>query len=203
MRQGEHSADRQTDTHMHKRTLMTSLSIVVRRTVDLMWIITLIIYERCSSACAQINCAHTNASKCIFGAEEIPFLGFFIGKRGLRADPAKVRAIVDWPVPKNQRDLRKWLDLANDLHKYSANYADMARPLSNLLKEDVDWCWGNTEHDAFQAVKESHLHAPILSLPNPDRPFSVVCDASDFAIGSALLQTDVDGRERVIAFEYR
>ena len=40
-------------------------------------------------------------------------------------------------------------------------------------------------------------------MPNPDRPFSVVCDASDFAIGSALLQTDFDGRERVIAFEYR
>ena len=31
------------------------LSIVVQRTVDLMWIITLIIYERCSSACARIN----------------------------------------------------------------------------------------------------------------------------------------------------
>ena len=67
----------------------------------------------------------------------------------------------------------------------------------------MDWCWGNTEHDAFQAVKESLLHAPILALPNSDRPFSVVRDASDFAIGSALLQTDVDGRERVIAFESR
>ena len=79
----------------------------------------------------------------------------------------------------------------------------MARPLSNLLKKDVDWCWGSTKHDAFQAVKESLLHAPILAVPDPDRPFSVVCDASDFAIGIALLQTDVDGRERVIAYESR
>ena len=79
----------------------------------------------------------------------------------------------------------------------------MARPLSNILKKDVDWCWGNTEHDAYQSVKESLLHTLILALTDPDRPFSVVCDASDFAIGSALLQTDVDGRERVIAFESR
>ena len=43
----------------------------------------------------------------------------------------------------------------------------------------------------------------MLALPDSDRPFSVVCDASDFAIVSALLQTDVDGRERVIAFESR
>ena len=79
----------------------------------------------------------------------------------------------------------------------------MARPLSNLLNKDVEWCWTKTEHEAFTAVKESLLHAPILALPDPDRPFSVVCDASDFAIGSALLQTDDDGWERVIEFEPR
>jgi len=79
----------------------------------------------------------------------------------------------------------------------------MARPLSNLLKKDADWCW-NTEHqDAFVAVKESFLHAPILALPDPDRSFSIVCDASDFAIGCALLQPDVEGRDRVIAFVSR
>ena len=79
----------------------------------------------------------------------------------------------------------------------------MARPLSNLLKKDVDWCWHAEHAIAFNAIKDSLLTAPILALPDPDRPFSVVCDASDFAIGSALLQTDADGRERVIAFESR
>jgi hypothetical protein len=154
-------------------------------------------------ACMRTNKLYANTSKCIFGAEEIPFLGCFVGKRGLRADPAKVQAIVAWPVPKNQMDLRKGLGLANYLHKYSENYADMARPLSNLLKKDADWCW-NTEHqDAFVAVKESLLHAPILALPDPDRPFSIVCDASDFAIGCTLLQADTEGRDRVIAFEPR
>ena len=50
----------------------------------------------------------------------------FIGKRGLRADPAKAKAIVEWPVFfENQKDLRKWVGLANYLHKYSDNYADM------------------------------------------------------------------------------
>ncbi|KAG2787860.1 hypothetical protein PC116_g1048 [Phytophthora cactorum] len=59
----------------------------------------------------------------------------------------------------------------------------MARPLSNLVEKDAPWCW-EVEHDeALQAVKESLLRAPILALPDPDRPFSVVCDASDFAIG--------------------
>ena len=69
----------------------------------------------------------------------------------------------------------------------------MARPLSNLLKKDLQWCWTNTEHDAFTAVKEILLHAPILALPDPDRSFRIFCDSSDIAIGSDLLQTDVEG----------
>ena len=47
------------------------------------------------------------------------------------------------------------------------------------------------------------MTAPILALPDPDRAFSVICDASDFVIGSALLRTDAEGRERVMAFESR
>ena len=80
----------------------------------------------------------------------------------------------------------------------------MARPLTDLLKKEIDWLWDNTHADAFRAIKESLLHAPILALPNTDYPFIVVCDASDFAVGSALfIKTDAAGRERVIAFESR
>ena len=76
----------------------------------------------------------------------------------------------------------------------------MARPLTDLLKKDIDWRWDNTHADAFRAIKKNLLHAPILALPNPEYPFSVVCDASDIAIGIALFQTDVAGSERVITF---
>ena len=69
---------------------------------------------------------------------------------------------------------------------------------SNILKKDVEWCWTKTEHAAYTTVSESLLHALIVAFPDPDRPFSVVYDTSDFAIGSALLQTDVDGQKRVI-----
>ncbi|KAJ8566168.1 hypothetical protein ON010_g6957 [Phytophthora cinnamomi] len=153
--------------------------------------------------CMRTNKLYANSDKCIFGAEEIPFLGCFIGKQDLRADPVKVKAIVDWPVPMNQKDLRKWLGLANYLHKYSENYAEMARPLYTLLKKDTDWRWDAEHQEAFEAIKASLFHAPILVLPDPARPFSVVCDASDFAIGCALLQADAEGRERVVAFESR
>ena len=96
------------------------------------------VHLRAVLECIRTNKLYANASKCIVGAKDIPFLGCFIGKRDLRADPAKVKAITDWPVSRSQKYLRKWLGPANYLHKYSANYADMAMPLSKLLKQDVD-----------------------------------------------------------------
>ncbi|GMF24894.1 unnamed protein product [Phytophthora fragariaefolia] len=153
--------------------------------------------------CMRENPLYANISKCIFGAEEIPFLGCFLGKDGVRADPEKVGAIAQWPVPVSQKVLRKWLGPANDLHKYSANYADMARPLTNLLKKDAVWSWTSEAQQAFEAIKSSLQSAPILALPDEYRPFSVVCDASDFAIGCSLLQIDAEGRERVVSFQSR
>ena len=63
----------------------------------------------------------------------------------------------------------------------------MAQSLSDLLIEDVEWCWTITEHDAFKMLKRVAFMRQSWLLTDPDRPFSVVCDASDFAIDSALL----------------
>ncbi|KAE8956230.1 hypothetical protein PR001_g31802, partial [Phytophthora rubi] len=105
-----------------------------------------------------------------------PLLGCFLGKDGVRADPEKVCAIAQWPVPVLQKDLRKWLGLANYLHKYSANYAEMARPLTNLLKKDAVWSWTSEAQQAFEAIKSSLQSAPILALPDEERPFSVAAE---------------------------
>jgi hypothetical protein len=121
----------------------------------------------------------------------------------VRADPEKVQAIRNWPTPTDQRSLRKWLGLANYLHRYAANYAAMAKPLTDLLKKDAPWVWTPAAQVAFDAIKQSLMQAPILALPDDTKPFSVVCDASDFAIGCALLQRDTEGVERVIAYESR
>ncbi|POM74494.1 Pol protein [Phytophthora palmivora] len=105
--------------------------------------------------------------------------------------------------PRSQKDLRKWLGLANYLHKYSAGYAELARPLSDLLKKDADWVWERQHQDAFDSIKASLQQAPALDLPNENKPFNVICDASDYAIDCALLQKDDEGHERVISFQSR
>ncbi|KAF1326230.1 Pol protein, partial [Globisporangium splendens] len=146
---------------------------------------------------------YANIQKCMFGVDEIPVLGCFVGKNGVRPDPEKIKAINDWPVPTSQKDLRKFLGLATYLHKYSQNYAGIIRPLSSLLKKDVDWKWSDECQGAFVKVKRSLMEAPVLAIADHERPFYVVCDASDFAIGCTLMQRDDADRERVICCQSR
>ncbi|KAF1328976.1 reverse transcriptase, partial [Globisporangium splendens] len=153
------------------------------------------IHSRASDAASDVEC--------MFGVDEIPVLGCFVGKNGVRPDPEKIKAINDWPVPTSQKDLRKFLGLATYLHKYSQNYAGIIRPLSPLLKKDVDWKWSDECQDAFVKVKSSLMEAPVLAIADHERPFYVVCDASDFAIGCALMQRDDADRERVICYQSR
>ncbi|POM79315.1 Pol protein [Phytophthora palmivora] len=70
---------------------------------------------------------------------------------------------------------------------------------TNKFYANIDYCVPSHQ-DAFNIIKVSLQQAPVLAL---NKSFSVVCDASDYAIGCALLQKDDEGHERVISFQYR
>ncbi|KAG2793752.1 hypothetical protein PC118_g22481 [Phytophthora cactorum] len=146
---------------------------------------------------------YANLKKCIFGASEIPILGCLVGKNGVRPDPEKVRVISEWPTLSNVKELRQFLGLATYLCKYVENYAGKIRPLSQLLKKEAECKWTDECQQAFDAVKQGLTEAPILAVADQDRPFHVVCDASDFATGCALMQHDHEGRDRVVYYQSR
>ncbi|KAG3158538.1 hypothetical protein PI124_g13019 [Phytophthora idaei] len=151
----------------------------------------------------RANRLYANIAKFVFASPESKVLGCFVSNVGVRAYPEKVKAVAAWPTPRSQKDLRKWLGLVNCLHKYSAGYAGLARPLPELLKKDSDWRWERQHQDAFESIRASLQRALVLALQDDTKPFSVVCNASDYAIGCALLQNDADGHERVISLQAR
>ena len=75
--------------------------------------------------------------------------------------------------------------------------------MSSLLKRDATWSWRPEHQAAFDAVTKSLASTPVLVLPDDIKIFHVVCDASDFAIGCALMQLDDEGRERVVSYNSR
>ena len=75
--------------------------------------------------------------------------------------------------------------------------------LSRLLKKNEKWAWSADCQRSFEGIKQSLIRSPVLAIADRDRPFHVVCGASDFAIGCALMQYDKDGAERVVCYQSR
>ena len=77
--------------------------------------------------------------------------------------------------------------MCNYYAKFVRAYANTAAPLYALLRKDVTWEWSDAQQRAFEALKHALCEAPVLALPNFNRPFTIETDASDTAIGGVLM----------------
>lgn len=141
---------------------------------------------------------YAKLSKCEFLKEEILFLGHRISAAGLRMDPDKIKAIIEWPDLTCVPDVLSFLGLVNYYHKYVEHLADIAIPLSDLLKSENPFVWGPDQITAFRDLKNAIASDPILSHFVPTDPVEIHCDASNKAVGCAMIQND-----HPVAFESR
>ncbi|KAJ9533619.1 hypothetical protein QJQ45_026629, partial [Haematococcus lacustris] len=146
---------------------------------------------------------YANLSKCAFFLPSMDFLGHIISAAGIHPDPAKIRAMVEWPVPRNLNDLRSFLGSANYYRRLIHHHAHLILPLTNLLKAETPWSWGPEQQEAFERVKAALASNPVVRPPDFSRPFTVKTDASLYAIGAVLSQRDDNGAEYVVAYESR
>jgi hypothetical protein len=87
-------------------------------------------------------------SKCTFGVFEIEYLGHLISRKGVRADPSKLEAMVTWPIPQSIRALRGFLGLTGYYQKFIRHYGSLAAPLTTLLKKNA-FAWSPVATSAF------------------------------------------------------
>lgn len=138
--------------------------------------------------------------KCQFIREKVMFLGHEISSKGISMDPKRVEAILEFPTPRNVRELRGFLGLVNYEKRFCDRYSELTVPLLRLLKKEERWSWGSIEKEAFNAVKRGFLDATTVSHPDFKRGFFVQCDSSDYAIGGSLYQMSDNQERNVIAY---
>ncbi|GBG68801.1 hypothetical protein CBR_g3341 [Chara braunii] len=132
---------------------------------------------------------YAKLSKCRFAQHKVDFLGHYVSDQGLHMDDAKITAIVEWPVTTSAKQLRSFLCLTNYYSNFTQGYGRYSYVLtSTLLRKNPPWAWTPLHEDAFRALKKAVTCAPVLQLPNFDRPFILTTDASDFAVGAVLSQ---------------
>ena len=149
------------------------------------------------------NGLYAKLSKCSFMQEQTEFLGHVISKDGVHTNGGPVKAIREWPRPTKQREVQQFLGLVQFYHQYIDNFARIALPLTALLGEGVVFSWDKDKEHAFLTLKDAISKAPVLRIFDPDLLTSVETDASGFALGAVLFQTDANGESRPVAFTSR
>ncbi len=138
-------------------------------------------------------------SKCSLAKSSIKYLGHVISAEGISMDKDKVKAVNDFPIPKNMRQLQTFLGLTGYYRRFIKDYAKIAKPLFDLLKKNQKFIWNEEAHNAFNKLKDCLISTPILNLPDFSKEFTIFCDASGTGIGSVLSQV-IDGKEKVIGY---
>ena len=148
-------------------------------------------------------------SKCEIAVREVSYLGFTIdGHSGkLHLEESKVKKVKNWPRPTTVREVRGFVAFCSYLRRFIRGFAKIARPLNQLTKIQggrVTDDWTPSCEEAFQKLKAAITSYPTLRLPDPEKEYSVFCDASEMALGYVVMQphwTD-DGKEKLAPVAY-
>ena len=134
-------------------------------------------------------------SKCDFWIKEVSFLGHIVSVEGIRVDPVKIEAIVNWKPPRNVTEIRSFLGLAGYYRRFVQGFSVIASSLTRLLRKGVKFEWDDKCQSSFERLKEILVEAPVLIQPTSGRDYTVYSDASRIGLGCVLMQ---DGK--VVAY---
>lgn len=139
-------------------------------------------------------------SKCKFLHSEIDYLGYTVNAKGIRPNDAHIRAITEYPMPKNVKQLQSCLGLFQYFRRFVSSFSRIAKPLCDLLKSDSVFEFDEACVHAFHTLRDALISAPILALYNPKRDTELHTDASASGFGAVLLQKQDDGRLHPVSF---
>ncbi|GFT68692.1 retrovirus-related Pol polyprotein from transposon 297 [Nephila pilipes] len=137
--------------------------------------------------------------KCRFFQKEVSYLGHVISSEGVKTDPEKIIAVVDWPHPETVNELRSFLGLCTYYRRFVRNFSTIARPLHTLTEAKSNFNWTEDCLKYFNSLKQPLTTSPFLTNPRTDEDFILDTDASNEGIGAVLSQK-IGNEECVIAY---
>jgi hypothetical protein len=103
-------------------------------------------------------------------------------------DPEKVKAIMEWTVPKNSHEVRSFMGLAGYYRRFVEGFSKIAKPITTLQRKGVRYEWTEECDSAFIELKRLLTSAPILQVLDMEKDFTVCMDALKQGLGVVLMQ---------------
>ena len=141
-------------------------------------------------------------SKCVLAQPQVEYLGYVISRDGNRASPDKTTAVKNFPVPRNTKEVRSFLELASFCRRLVPKFAQIAKPLMKLLRKDMPFAWTERQNSAFENLKTYLCSEQVMAYPDFSSQFILTANASKVPVAPILSQVQ-DGVECPISFASR
>eukprot|EP00644_Phytophthora_capsici_P017359 jgi/Phyca11/125263/e_gw1.57.348.1 len=96
-----------------------------------------VVFERLAEAGLSLK-----ASKCSFATTRMEYLGHDLTPGGIQPTQRLVKAIVDFPTPTDDSQVRRFVALAGYYRRFVPEFGTKMAPLTCLLRKSQDWIWG-------------------------------------------------------------
>lgn len=140
-----------------------------------------------------------SVEKSRFCRKQVRYLGYLLTESGLSIESSKLEPILNYPRPKTVREVRRLMGLMGFYQKFIPRYSHLTAPITDLLKKSKRFKWSEEAEEALTQLKAVLTSAPVLGNPDYSRPFVIETDASQLAVGAALLQ-EFDEGKRIIGY---
>jgi hypothetical protein len=141
------------------------------------------------------------AAKCEFEKCRVKYLGLILDGDTIKPDPIKVNGLKTWPQTlKTVSEVRSTLGLLNYHRAFVPGFSHIVKPLTQLLKKNTKFLWMENCTKVLDRIINILTTAPVLTHPDPEKPFELEVDASDYATGTILFQCDEQGKPKPLGF---
>ena len=125
-------------------------------------------------------------SKCNYFKTHVQYLGHLVSGKGIRPLPEKLESVKKMLAPTTPKEIKQFLGLVGYYRNFIPRFADIARPMTNLTKQDVSFEWTLQCQASFEMLKDALITAPILKYLN--KPYTLFTGASKYALACVLTQ---------------
>jgi hypothetical protein len=160
-----------------------------------------------TNACSKLQKAgyYANPKKSKFFAPKLDILGHLIDDDGIHPAPEKIRTILDWTRPQNQKELQRFNGMVNYISQFIPHIATITAPLTELSGSTAEWLWTDLQEAAFLAVKRAAEEHKVLRPIDYNKPDTIwlFTDASPTGTGAWIGQGPTRDAARPAAFHSR
>jgi hypothetical protein len=137
-------------------------------------------------------------SKCDFFQKQVHYLSHVISEEGVVVDPDKIKAIMDWPTPKDVSGIRSFMVLTGYYRRFIKGFSKIGFPITYIQKKGVKFIWKSECEEIFQELKYLLTNAHVLKIADPKKNFLLCIDSYKEGLEGVVVQEG-----HVILYEYK